>query len=104
MLRVHQLELFDVLNAFHPLLLHFGDVVVGIVEALENFLMTCFVGSVLLGKVVEDVAYTQTVTAGLVRVGGADTLTCRTYLILTLGSLIGSIKQTVGRHDEVCFL
>ena len=40
-LRIDELELLDVLNAFHPLLLHLCDVIVGIVEALENSLMTC---------------------------------------------------------------
>ena len=96
--------MFDVLNAFHPLLFHLCDIIIRVVEALENSFMTCLMGSILLLEVVENIAYTQTVTAGFIGVSGAYALACRTNLVLSFGCFIGSIEQTVSRHDEVCLL
>ena len=66
--------------------------------------MTCFGSSILLLEIVEDITYTQTSTANLISIGRANTLTRRTYLILTLLSLVSSIEHTVGRHNQVSLL
>ena len=104
MFRIHQLELLDVLNAFHPLLLHLGDIVVGVVEALEDALMTCLVSGIFLFEVVEDVTDAQTITAGLVSISGTNTLARCSHLVLAFRSLVGGVEQTVSWHDEVCLL
>ena len=104
MLGIDNLELLEVLNAFHPLLLHLRDVVVSVVKTLENFFMTCLVGSILLCEVVENVAYTQTITTGLVGVSRANAFTRRANLVLALSCFVSCIEQTVGWHDEVCLL
>ncbi len=50
----------------------------------------------------EDVAHTQSVARNLVGVGGSDALACGAHFVLALGSLVGGVEQSVGRHDEVC--
>ena len=46
------MEAAHVLNAFHPLLLFLGNVVVGIVEVFKNLLVACLQFGILLLKVV----------------------------------------------------
>ena len=57
--------------------------------------------SILLLEVLEDITNTQTVARYLVGIGRTDTLSRRTHLALTLGSLVGSVEHTMGWHDEM---
>ena len=66
--------------------------------------MACLGGSILFIEVVQQVTYTETVTADLVCICRADTFTSRTDLSGTFGSFVGSIQHTVGRQDQVCLL
>ena len=97
------MELAQVVYAFEPLLLYLVNVVFKS-HGLQDSLMTGFVGCIFFIESFKYIANTQAVTANLVGIGRAYSLTCRTYLVLTLLGLVGSIKHTVGRHDEVSFL
>ena len=79
MFAIYQVELTEVFDTSHPLLLNLGDVVLE-VHALEDLLMTGLGLGISGGEITEDIAYAQTVAAYLVGIGGTDTLTCGTYL------------------------
>ena len=59
---------------------------------------------VFLGDVLENITYTQTITADFVGIGRADALAGGAHLVLALLGLIGSIEHTMGRHDEMGLL
>ena len=96
-------ELAQVLDAFQPLLLYFCDVVFES-ERLQDGLMASLGSSVLLFKVLQNVAHAKSYTAHLVGIGGADALAGGAYFVLAFLGFVGCIKHTVGGHDEVSFL
>lgn len=61
MLAVNDVELTHILDAFHPALLVFSNVVIGKIERLKHLYVACLVCSIFLLEVFEDVAHTQTV-------------------------------------------
>ena len=64
--------------------------------------MASLCGGIFLFKVVENVTYTQTVTAHLVGVCRTDTLARGSNFRRAFEFLVGSVKQTVCRHYQVC--
>ena len=66
--------------------------------------MAGFVGGIFLFKVVEDIAYAQTIAGNLIGIGGTDAFAGGTYLVLAFLGLIGGIEQTMGGHDEMGLL
>ena len=100
---VHQLELFQVFDTFEPCLLHFCKVIL-IVQALQYLFMTGLGRCILLVKVMQNVAYTHTVTADFIRVSRSDTFSGRSYLCIAFGCFVCSIQYAVSRQNEVCFL
>ena len=66
--------------------------------------MAGLVGGIFLFKVVEDIAYTQTIAGNLIGIGRTNALAGGTYLVLALLGLIGGIEQTMGGHDEMGLL
>ena len=103
MLAVYQRELLQVLNAFHPGLFNFCQVIF-IVQTFQNLLMTCFGFSIFLFEVMQDITYTHTVTANLISISRADTFTRRAYFSITFRSFVSGVQYAVGRQDEMRFL
>ena len=56
---------------------------------------------IFLLEVVQQVAYTHTVTADLVRIGRADTLSGRTDFARAFSGLVSGIQNAVCRKDQV---
>ncbi len=100
---VHQPELFQVFDTFEPCLLHFRKVIL-IVQALQYLFMTGLGRCILLVKVMQNVAYTYTVTADFIRISRSDTFSGRSYLRISFGCFVRSIQYAVSRHNEMCLL
>ena len=103
MLAVDQVELFQIFQSLEPLRFQFGNIVF-IIQRTQNSFMSCFCRSIFFIEIVQQVAYAQTVTADLVRISRADTLTGRTDFARTFRSLVSSIQYTVSRQDQMSFL
>ncbi len=102
-LAVHDGELAEIFNAFHPALLClFEAFEISPAQSLEHLQMTLLVSLVFSLETLKNVAYTQTVTAHLVGISRADTLTGRTHLVLAFCSLKCTVENAVSRHDEMC--
>ena len=97
------MELAQILNTFKPFLLYLCNVIVKI-KRLQYCLVASLVGCIFGFEVVENVADTQTVTTDLVRIGRTNTLARGAYLVLALLSLVGGIKNAMGRHDKMSLL
>ena len=95
-------ELAHVVDTLHPKLLLGRDVVVGIVEVAQHLFVTCLQRGIFLLEVLEDVAYAQARTAGLLAVGRPDAFARGAHLVLALGGLVGTVEHAVGGQDEVC--
>ena len=103
MLAVHQLELFQIFDAFKPCFLQFAEVIV--VIHLSQYLFVTGLGSgIFLFKIGQDISYTHTVTAYFVCIGRADALAGCPHFRIPLGCFVGGIQYTVGRQDEVRLL
>ena len=66
--------------------------------------MTSLGSGIFRFKVFEYITYPQTVTAYFVSVCRTDSLTCRSHFVLTFLSLIGSIENTMRRHNQMGLL
>ena len=94
-------ELTHILYAFHPFLLFFGYVIIGIVQVGQNLFVACFQHLVFLLEVLQDVSHAQTSTAGFLAISGADTLTCSPHLVLSLGCFVCPVQNAMSGQDEV---
>ena len=103
MLAVYQRELLQELNTFHPGLFNLCQVIL-IIQTFQNLLMTSFGFSIFLFEVMQDITYTQTVTANLIGISRTDTFTRRAYFSITFRSFVSGVQYAVGRQDEMRFL
>ncbi len=98
------MEAAEVFHRLEPLLLQFGDVVL-VIEAFQNFLVTCLGRSVDPLEIgAQQIADTHAVAAHLVRIGRADALARGADLGAALGRLVGRVEDAVRRQDQVGFL
>ena len=110
-LGVYHAETLQVLHSFHPLCFQRvqsfqRDCLAAflqrqMVKPLYHLYVALFSRSILLLEVVEEVAHAQSVAAHLVGVGRTDALARGAYLRLAFRRLVGFVKQTVGRQDEM---
>ena len=103
MFAVHKPELLQVFNTFKPCFFQLCQVIF-IIQALQDLFVTCFGRSVFLVKIMQDVTHTHSVTAYLIRISGADTLTGSSHFSIALCSFVCGIQNTVRRQNEMCFL
>jgi len=102
MFAVYQIELLEVFDAFHPSLFHFRKIIL-IVQTLQNLFMTSFGGSIFLIKIIENITYTDSVTAYLICISRTDSLSGSTHFRIPFGGFVSSIQNTVCRQDKMCF-
>src|SRR5574344_1132225 len=66
--------------------------------------MTLFMGSVFCVEIVKDITYTESVTTYLISICRTNAFTSCSNLVLTLGSLVSAIKNTMCWHNEMSLL
>ena len=98
---IGEVELTHVVHAFEPLLLLFGNVVVRVVEVAQNLFVAGFQSFVFGFEAIEDVAHTKAHAGCFVAVSRTDALSCRTHLVLALGSFVSAVEHTMGRKNKM---
>ena len=59
---------------------------------------------IFLGKAVEDIPYTQTISAYFVCISRTDTFSCGADFSLAFRGFVGLVQQTMGRKDKMRLL
>ena len=103
MFTIHQLELFQVFDSFEPGFFKFCQIIF-IVQSFQDLFVASFCRSIFLFKVMQDITYTNAITAHFIRISRTDTFSGSSYLSIAFGSFISRIQNTVCRQNEVRFL
>ena len=103
MFTIYQMELFQVFNTFHPCFFNLCQIIC-IIQSFQDLFVASFGSSIFLVEVIEDITYTNTVTAHLISISRADTFSGSTYFSIPLSGFISSIENTVCRQNEMRFL
>ena len=94
MFGINKTEFLHVFNALHPKFFRLFKIVkIGPSKCWKHLHVTFLVFCVFTIKITK-----------VVGVGRSDTFTGRTHFVLAFCSLVCTVKDTVRRHDEVCFL
>ena len=98
---IGQWERTHIRYALHPEAFLLRDIVVGIAQVSECFLVSGLQSLIFLLKVFQNVTHTQSRTAGFLAVGRSDALARGAHLILSLSGLVSTVQHTMGRQDEM---
>ncbi len=105
MLAVNDMEPAKILHTFHPFLLNLiKPFEVCPAQSLQHLHVTLFVSSIFLVKILKDITHTQTITADLVGIRRSNAFSGRPHFVLAFSSLNSAVQNSMGRHNQMCFL